>query len=78
MDLDLDPDLLFVIGVFSGAAAIPTLLSSFTHGRGVRGAALLFLISAGSFGYAATNSPTGYSVAEAPGIIIRVLSGGIN
>ena len=78
MDFDLDPDLLFVVGIFTAALAVPILLSSFTHGRGVRSAALLFIISLGSFGYAAANSPTGYSVAEAPTIIMRVLGSAFN
>ncbi|MEL6520175.1 MAG: hypothetical protein AAFQ66_04380 [Pseudomonadota bacterium] len=73
--MDLSPDLMFVIGVFAGALAIPSLLSAFSESRVPRMAALLFIVCIGSVGYAVSTNPTGYSIAEAPSVIMRVLSG---
>jgi hypothetical protein len=76
--VNIDPDLVFVVGIIVGVAAFPALLNSFTHGRAPKLTALLFLASFTMITYSVVQRPSGYAVAELPGVFKRVLTQTVN
>ncbi len=76
--MNIDPDLVFVVGIIVGAAAFPALLNSFTHGRAPKLTAFLFFASFTMITYSVVQRPSGYAVAEVPGVFKRVLTLAVN
>ena len=75
--MNLDPDLIFVIGVIVGLLAFPALLNSYTHGRTPTLTLLLAVVAAGMIVYAMSQKPSGAYTAETiPKIFVKVLRGG--
>ncbi|SNS89405.1 hypothetical protein [Tropicimonas sediminicola] len=70
----LDSDLIFTIGILMGLLAFPSLLSAFSGGRSPRTAAVLFMICIGLITTAVIMKPSGYSVADAPDVVVRVFN----
>ena len=69
----MDADLLFSIGVILLVLAAPAAVSAFSDSRPPRAAAILLLLGGGLLALAIWQRPTGYSVAEIPDVIARVI-----
>jgi len=74
----MDPDLFLVVGLGVGMLAIPSLLSAYSESRAPRAGAILALISGALLAVALTIKPGGYSMAEVPDVIYRVIARVIN
>ena len=65
--MNLDPDLIFVIGIIVGILAVPALLAAFSEGRTPRAAAIMVMIAAGLVAVAVLQKPAGsYSISKSP------------
>ncbi len=77
--MDLDPDLIFVIGIVVGLLAIPSLLGAFSESRTPRAAAIMVMIAAGLVAIAVLQKPPGsYSIGDAPKIFFEVVGDLVN
>ncbi|MFQ1701107.1 hypothetical protein ACJ5NV_10965 [Loktanella agnita] len=76
--MELDFDLIFVIGLVIAAFAIPSLVSAFSDRRWPKLAVLMLLIGGGLIGYAVSQNPDTYSVAVIPDVFVRVVGSYIN
>lgn len=74
----MDPDLIFVIGLFLGLLAIPSFLNAYSEGRPPRFALFSVVIAAGMIAYAAHQKPGGYSVNDVPQVVFRVIGSVVN
>lgn len=72
--MNADPDLFFAAGIIIGALSFPALLHSFTHAAGIGRAIVMVAVACGCIGYAATEKPTGYSVEDAPRVVMDVVA----
>jgi hypothetical protein len=70
----MDTDLILTVGIVVGILAIPALLSAFAESRPPRGASILALISGVLIVVALTQRPAGYSFAEVPDVMLRVVA----
>lgn len=71
--MNVDPDLVFVIGLVVGLLSIPSLIGAFSESRPPRAAAIMVMIAAGLITVAVLQKPGGYSVQEAPDVVLRVV-----
>lgn len=71
--MDLDTDLILVIGIVVLLLAIPSLLSAFAEARAPRMGAVMLLIGGVLVAVALTQSGPGYTFAELPGVFLRVI-----
>lgn len=69
----MDTDLMLVIGLAICLLAIPTLLSAFSDSRPPRAGAIMVLIGGVLLVLALTQKPSGYTFAEVPDVIFRVI-----
>jgi hypothetical protein len=69
----MDPDFALVLGLFFGLLAAPNLIGSFSRGEPPRLAAIFIIIAGMLIAWASTQKPGGYSGAEIPGIVARVI-----
>ncbi|MEL6207065.1 MAG: hypothetical protein AAFR47_17370 [Pseudomonadota bacterium] len=76
--MNVESDLIFVIGMICGLLAIPPLIGAFSEGRTPRTAAIMIMISAGLIVTAVLQNPGGYSFEEAPDVFFRVIAGLLN
>ncbi len=74
----MDTDLILVIGILLTALSIPSLLASFAESRPPRAGAILLLIGGVLVVVALSQTPTGYTFAELPDVIYRVIGGFVN
>ncbi|MFN3822694.1 MAG: hypothetical protein ACK4RN_01830 [Pseudorhodobacter sp.] len=74
----MDPDLLLVIGLVLGVLTIPSLLSAYSESRPPRTAAVVALIAGVLIVVALTNKAGGYTIAEIPDVIFRVIGRYLN
>ncbi len=71
-------DLILVIGLFICALAIPALLSAFAESRPPRSGAIMVLIGGVLLAVALTQKPSGYTFAEVPNVVFKVIGRFIN
>ncbi|WP_252947418.1 hypothetical protein [Oceanicola sp. 502str15] len=76
--MNIDPDVIFVIGMVVGLLAIPALIGAFSESRPPRAAAIMVLISAGLVSVAVLQKPGGYSVSGAPEVFMKVVGDIVN
>ncbi|WP_068114278.1 hypothetical protein [Tropicimonas marinistellae] len=76
--MNVDTDLIFVLGLVFGVVAVPTLLSAYSESRTPRAAAILILLSVGMISFAVIKRPSGYSIGEVPEVVKRVFTTAIN
>ena len=74
----MDTDLILTVGIVLLALTIPSLLNAFSQSRAPRGAAILLLVSGVLIITALTQNPSGYTFAEIPDAIMRVIRRFIN
>ncbi|MDO9526621.1 MAG: hypothetical protein Q7J57_13955 [Gemmobacter sp.] len=74
----MDSDAILVIGLFLGVLAIPALLNSFSEGAPPRSAAILVMIASVLIVVALYQKPSGYRIADIPGVIVKVIGRVIN
>jgi hypothetical protein len=74
----MDTDLMLVAGLLICVLAIPALLSAFSESRAPRAGAIMVLIGGVLLVVALSQRPTGYSFAEIPDVIVKVISRYIN
>lgn len=74
----MDPDLIFVIGLFLGLLAIPSFLNAYSEGRPPRFALGSVVIAAGLIAYAVHLRPNGYSLNDVPQVVFRVIGSLVN
>jgi len=74
----MDPDLFLVIGLALGVLTIPSLLSAYSESRAPRAAAIIVLISGVLIVVALANKAGGYTIAEIPDVIFRVIGRYLN
>ncbi len=74
----MDTDLFLVIGLFLGVLTIPSMLSAFTEGRAPRAASIILLISGVLIATALIQKPTGYTFAEIPNVVVKVIARYLN
>lgn len=75
--MNIDPDLIFVIGGALGLATLLSLLNALTHGRHLTVPILFLVVSGGMMGYAVSQKQSGsYSFEAIPGVVMKVLTGG--
>ncbi|WP_235888933.1 hypothetical protein [Maritimibacter alexandrii] len=66
-------DLYMVIGVIILALAIPSGMGAWIDRRPPRVSALLIVVGGGLIGYAITQKPGGYSLADVPEAFVNVI-----
>lgn len=69
-----DPDILFAVGLLLGLCAFPALLSAFSQSRTPGAAMTLGFMSACLILAAQSQNPKGYSVDEAPDVLLSVIA----
>lgn len=74
----MDTDLMLVVGLLVCVLAIPTLLSAFAESRLPRAGAIMVLIGGVLLALALTQKPSGYTFAEVPEVVFRVIGRFIN
>ncbi|SIN74797.1 hypothetical protein [Vannielia litorea] len=76
--MNIDTDVIFVIGLVVGLLSIPALIGAFSESRPPRAAAILVLIAAGLISIAVIRKPGGYTLSSAPDVFMKVISGIVN
>ncbi len=71
--MDLDTDLIFVIGVVVATLTIPAIFSALADGRAPRSAAIMVLIAGGLIALAVMQRPGGYSIEDIPSAFMSVV-----
>lgn len=74
----MDTDVMLVIGLLVCVLAIPSLLSAFAESRPPRAGAIMVLIGGVLLAVALTQKPSGYTFAEVPDVVFRVIGRFIN
>lgn len=74
----MDPDLFLVIGLLLAVMTIPSLLSAYSESRAPRAASIVVLIAGVLIVIALTNKAGGYTIAEIPDVIFRVIGRYLN
>ena len=74
----MDTDLMLVIGLAVCVLAIPALLSAFSESRPPRFAAIMVLIGGVLLVTSLTQKPSGYTFAEVPEVIFKVIGRFLN
>ena len=69
---------MLVVGLLVCVLAIPTLLSAFAESRPPRAGAIMVLIGGVLLALALTQKPSGYTFAEVPEVVFRVIGRFIN
>lgn len=69
----MDTDLMLVVGLGVCALAIPALLAAFSDSRPPRAGAIMVLIGGVLLATALTQKPSGYTFAEVPEVIFKVI-----
>ena len=70
----MDTDLMLVVGLVLCVLAIPSLLGAYSEGRSPRAGAILVLIGGVLLVVALSQKPTGYTFAEIPDVVVKVIS----
>ncbi len=69
----MNPDVIFVLGLFISALAVPAVISAFsTSDATLRPAAACIMLGGSLVLWAMTQSPSGYTLAEVPGIVVSL------
>lgn len=74
----MQADVFLVVGIVLGVLAIPALLNAFTESRFPRLALSITALGAGLVALAISQKPSGYQLAEIPGVFVRVVSRVLN
>lgn len=74
----MDTDLMLVVGLLICVLAIPSLLSAFAESRPPRSGAIMVLIGGVLLAVALTQKPSGYTFAEVPDVVFKVIGRFIN
>ncbi len=74
----MDADTFFVAGIVIAGFSFPSIVSSFSEGRGPRVAILLLVIGGGMIAYAVNQQPGKYTFATIPDAFVRVVGHLIN
>ncbi|MEL6100562.1 MAG: hypothetical protein AAFV87_08865 [Pseudomonadota bacterium] len=72
--MQIDPDLMFVIGLLIGGFSIPSIFSAISDGRAPRASAITILLAFGCVLYAINNKPGGYTIDQVPEVFVEVIS----
>ena len=70
----MDTDLMLVVGMVLCVLSIPSLLGAYSEGRAPRVGAILVLIGGVLLVTALTKNPRGYTFAEIPDVVVKVIS----
>ena len=71
--MNMDTDLILVIGIVVLILSIPSLLSAYAEARAPRAGAVLVLIGGVLVAVALTKHTAGYSFSELPSVFVRVI-----
>lgn len=69
---------MLVVGLVISVLAIPSLLSAFAESRPPRSGAVMVLIGGVLLAVALTQKPSGYTFAEVPDVVFKVIGRFIN
>ncbi len=68
----MDPDLIFLLGVFVFALSVPATISAFsTSGKTLRPAIIAILVGGALIVWATSQTPGGYSITQIPALILE-------
>jgi hypothetical protein len=70
----VDSDLALALGLVIAAFSVPSILSAMSDGRAPRASAITVLIAGGLILFAIQTKTGGYSFAELPDVMVRVLA----
>jgi hypothetical protein len=70
----MDTDLMLVVGLVLCVLAIPSLLGAYSEGRAPRAGAILVLVGGVLLVIALSKNPKGYTFAEIPNVVVKVIS----
>jgi len=70
----MDADLAMAIGLVLGVFSVPSLLSAISEARPPHVGALVLVIAGAMILWAMTQKPGGYTFAELPAVMLRVLA----
>jgi hypothetical protein len=66
----MDPDLIFLLGIFVFFLSVPATISAFsTSGKTLRPAAIAIIIGGALIVWASSQTPGGYSITDVPALI---------
>ena len=71
--MNMDTDLILVIGIVVLILSIPSLLSAYAEARAPRAGAVLVLIGGVLVAVALTKHTAGYTFSELPSVVVRVI-----
>jgi formate-dependent nitrite reductase membrane component NrfD len=71
--MNLDTDLMLVIGIVVLILSVPSLLSAYAEARAPRAGAVLLLIGGVLVAVALTKHTAGYTFSELPSVFVRVV-----
>jgi hypothetical protein len=74
----LDTDLILVVGLLATLLSVPSLLAAYSESRPPRGGAVMMLIGGTLLVVALTQKPSGYTFAEVPETVYRVIGRLVN
>lgn len=74
----MDTDLMLVVGLTVCVLAIPSLLAAYSESRPPRFGAIMVLIGGVLLATALTQKPSGYTFAEIPDVVFRVIARFLN
>jgi hypothetical protein len=69
----MNPDIALVVGMAVIVLSIPAIVSAVTDGRAPRAAAIAVMVGGGLVVLALNTKPGGYTIAEIPNTIARVV-----
>lgn len=69
---------MLVVGLVISVLAIPSLLSAFAESRPPRSGAIMVLVGGVLLAVALTQKPSGYTFAEVPDVVFKVIGRFIN
>lgn len=70
----MDTDLMLVVGLVLCVLAIPSLLGAYSEGRAPRAGAILVLVGGVLLVVALSKNPKGYTFAQIPNVVVKVIS----
>jgi hypothetical protein len=69
----MDPDTLFVLGLFLGIMAIPSIVSAWSDGHVPRVASVVLILGGALMLWAHSQQVGGYTIEQIPRLIVKVV-----
>ncbi|WP_319825088.1 hypothetical protein [Thalassovita sp.] len=69
----MDPDTIFVVGLFLGIMSVPSMVSAWSEGNVPRVAAVVAILGGAMMVWAHSQQVGGYKFEEIPGLVVKVI-----